>query len=49
MAIENFIAYNPTHLHIGKGVIETMGETVKQYGEKVLQIFGKGSVKKYGY
>ncbi len=49
MAIENFITYNPTHLHFGKGVTNTLGKTVKQYGEKILLIYGKGSVKKYGY
>lgn len=49
MAIEKFIAYNPTRLHFGKGVVETLGKTVKQYGNRVLLIYGKGSVKKYGY
>jgi len=49
MAIENFIAYNPTRLHFGTGVVETLGKTVKQYGNRVLLIYGKGSVKKYGY
>ena len=49
MAIENFIAYNPTHLHFGKGVTDTLGKTVKQYGNRVLLVYGKGSVKKYGY
>ncbi|GMT44188.1 MAG: putative NADH-dependent butanol dehydrogenase 1 [bacterium] len=49
MAIENFVAYNPTRLHFGKGVVETLGKTVKQYGNRVLLIYGKGSVKKYGY
>jgi len=49
MAIENFIAYNPVRLHFGKGVTDTLGETVRQYGKKVLLVYGKGSVKKYGY
>ncbi len=49
MAIENFTAYNPTRLHFGKGVTENLGEVVKQYGQKVLIVYGKGSVKKYGY
>jgi alcohol dehydrogenase YqhD (iron-dependent ADH family) len=48
MAIENFVAYNPTKLHFGKNVVETLGETVKQYGKRVLLVYGKGSVKKYG-
>ncbi len=49
MAIENFIAYNPVRLHFGKGVTDTLGETVSEYGKKVLLVYGKGSVKKYGY
>ena len=48
MAIENFVAYNPTKLHFGKNVTDTLGETVKQYGKRVLLVYGKGSVKKYG-
>ena len=49
MTIENFIAYNPVHLHFGVGVTDTLGETVGQYGKNVLLIYGQGSVKKYGY
>lgn len=47
--MKNFIAYNPVKLHFGKDVVSTLGETVKQYGNKVLLIYGQGSVKKYGY
>ncbi len=46
---ENFEAYNPVKLHFGKGVVNKLAETVKQYGSKVLLVYGKGSVKKYGY
>ena len=49
MSIQNFTAYNPTRLHFGKGVVEDLGKTVKQYGNKVLLVYGKESVKKYGY
>jgi alcohol dehydrogenase YqhD (iron-dependent ADH family) len=49
MSIVNFVAYNPVRLHFGKGVTDTLGETVRQYGKKVLLVYGKGSVKKYGY
>ncbi len=48
MDIKNFTAYNPTRLHFGKGVVETLGETVKNYSNKVLLVYGKQSVKKYG-
>jgi len=46
--MENFISHNPTSLHFGKGVIETIGRTVKPYGSKVLLVYGKGSVKRSG-
>ena len=49
MAIENFTAYNPTHLHFGRGVVGQLGENTLKYGKKALLIYGKGSVKKYGY
>ncbi len=48
MEIKNFTAYNPTRLHFGKGVVETLGETVKNYSNKVLLVYGRESVKKYG-
>ncbi|MCK4345897.1 MAG: iron-containing alcohol dehydrogenase [Bacteroidales bacterium] len=47
--MENFIAYNPTKIHFGKDVTDSLGEVVKQYGNNVLLIYGKGSVIKYGY
>ena len=46
--MENFISHNPTSLHFGKGVIETIGRTVKPLGSKVLLVYGKGSVKRSG-
>lgn len=49
MAIEKFTAYNPVKLHFGEGVIGKLGKTTAKYGKKVLLIYGKGSVKKYGY
>ncbi len=49
MSIENFTAYNPTRLHFGVGIINKLGKSVSKYGNKVLLIYGKGSVKKYGY
>jgi alcohol dehydrogenase YqhD (iron-dependent ADH family) len=47
--VENFVAYNPVKLHFGKNVVEELGNTVRKYGKKVLLVYGKGSVKKYGY
>ena len=47
--MENFTAYNPTRLHFGKDVTNTLGSVAKPYGKNVLLVYGKGSVKKYGY
>ena len=46
---ENFEAYNPVKLHFGEGVVNKLGDSVKNYGSKVLLVYGKGSVKRYGY
>ena len=46
--MENFVAYNPVQLHFGKDVVSDLGKTVRQYGTKVLLVYGKGSVKKNG-
>lgn len=46
--MENFIAYNPTTLHFGKNILTTLGSTLKEYGNRVLLIYGTGSVKKSG-
>jgi len=47
--MEKFVAYNPVKLHFGVDVIVNLGETVKEYGNRVLLVYGKGSVKKFGY
>jgi alcohol dehydrogenase YqhD (iron-dependent ADH family) len=46
--MENFTAYNPTTLHFGKNVLAGMATTLKDYGNRVLLVYGKGSVKKSG-
>ena len=46
--MENFIAYNPTQLHFGKDVVDDLAETIAEYGKRVLFVYGKGSIKKYG-
>jgi alcohol dehydrogenase YqhD (iron-dependent ADH family) len=46
--MENFTVYNPTTLHFGKNVLSALGDTLKEYGNKVLLVYGKGSVKKSG-
>ncbi|MCX6303346.1 MAG: iron-containing alcohol dehydrogenase [Bacteroidetes bacterium] len=46
--MENFIAYNPVTLHFGKNILSTLGPTLKEYGNRVLLVYGKGSVRKNG-
>ncbi len=46
--MENFTAYNPTKLHFGKNVTDNLGETVLEYGKRVLLMYGKGSVQRNG-
>jgi len=46
--MENFTAYNPTTLHFGKNVLSSLGSTLKKYGNRVLLVYGKGSVRKSG-
>lgn len=46
--MKNFIAYNPTSLFFGKGVISNLGRVTTEFGSKVLVVYGKGSIKKNG-
>lgn len=46
--MQNFYYSIPTQVYFGKGQIEHLGESIKQYGSKVLLVYGGGSVKKYG-
>lgn len=46
--MENFTAYNPTKLHFGKNVTDKLGETIHEYGKRVLLMHGKGSIQKNG-
>jgi alcohol dehydrogenase YqhD (iron-dependent ADH family) len=46
--MENFIAYNPVKVHFGKGVVSDLSSAVHEYGNSVLLVYGKGSVKMNG-
>ena len=46
--MENFIINTPTILHFGKNVGQELGKTLAKYGNKVLLIYGKGSIKSNG-
>lgn len=46
--IKNFNFYNPTKVFFGKGEVEKVGKLVKEYGNTVLLVYGKSSIKKMG-
>jgi alcohol dehydrogenase YqhD (iron-dependent ADH family) len=46
--MEKFIAYNPTALHFGRGVMNKLGETINLFGKRVLLVYGGGSILKNG-
>ncbi|MFC4323443.1 iron-containing alcohol dehydrogenase [Litchfieldia salsa] len=46
--MENFTFYNPTKLIFGKGQLEQIKTELPQYGNKVLIVYGGGSIKRNG-
>ena len=46
--MESFKIDNPTILHFGKDVVNDLGETIEKFGNRVMVIYGGGSVKKNG-
>ena len=46
--MENFTFWNPTKLIFGKGQLEQLKKEVPQYGNKVLLVYGGGSIKRIG-
>ena len=46
--MENFIHSIPTKVYFGKGQISHLDEALRQYGTKVLLVYGGGSIKKTG-
>lgn len=46
--MENFIYSVPTTIYFGKGQVRHIGEIVKEYGTKVLLVYGGGSIKRNG-
>lgn len=46
--MENFKYSIPTKVFFGKGQIEVLGKQIKQYGTKVLLVYGGGSIKRNG-
>ncbi|MEN8227181.1 MAG: iron-containing alcohol dehydrogenase [Bacteroidota bacterium] len=46
--MNNFIAFNPTKLHFGRGVVSRLGLHASQFGKKALLVYGGGSVLRNG-
>lgn len=46
--MQNFDYQTPTRLIFGKGVISSLPEVMKQFGNKILMTYGSGSIKKLG-
>ena len=46
--MQNFIVNNPTRLVFGKNVCEQIPEHLKDFGSRVLMVYGKGSIKNNG-
>ncbi len=46
--MQNFIFENPTRILFGQGTIARIGQETKRFGEKVLLVYGKGSIKRNG-
>lgn len=44
----NFTFYNPTKLYFGENSLDFLKEELKNYGDRVLLVYGSGSIKKIG-
>lgn len=46
--VENFIYHNPTKVYFGNGMLSHLREELPAFGERVLLLYGGGSIKKNG-
>ncbi|MGN4127072.1 iron-containing alcohol dehydrogenase [Lysinibacillus sphaericus] len=46
--MNSFTFYNPVRLHFGEDALEKLSKELAQYGNKVLVVYGGGSIKKNG-
>ncbi len=44
----DFCYYNPTRIHFGKSALDNLGAELSSYGENILLMYGRGSVKTTG-
>lgn len=48
MMLKDFTYYNPTRIHFGKAALDQLPGELASFGDNVLLVYGKGSVKKIG-
>lgn len=46
--IYDFTYHNPTKIHFGKNALDNLALELETYGENILLLYGKGSIKKIG-
>jgi len=46
--MKDFVFHNPTKIIFGEGAIARLGEEARAYGERVLLVYGMGSIKRNG-
>jgi alcohol dehydrogenase YqhD (iron-dependent ADH family) len=46
--MENFVAFNPTKVHFGRGTVNSLGKAAAELGNHALLVYGGGSVLKNG-
>ena len=44
----DFIYHNPTKVYFGKKSLENLNQELDNYGDNILLLYGKGSIKKIG-
>ena len=44
----DFMYYNPTRIHFGKDSLSSLKEEIENFGETILLLYGKNSIKKIG-
>lgn len=47
--MKDFVYHVPTKIYFGRTALDHLGETLKQFGDRVLLIYGGGSIKKVVY
>lgn len=46
--LHDFTYYNPTKIYFGKDAMQNLSAEIANYGENILLLYGKNSIKKIG-